>query len=579
MPVNNKLGTASISVEADVSGFGKELSAKLKAALSVADREAKAAGKRLGKQIVDGIGDEVLRQTPLLRRRINAMLRGITVKAKVKLDVDVDQGRTSVSGLAARLRGQVEGEALGPLKSLQNMLGGLANGLMPKSLQQLGLMVSIGAILGDVLAGAFNATGRELLNVVKLAGFLPAALAVVGTVIGTVQIGILGVGDAIEAVFSKDPEKIKAALKDLAPSAQSFVREIQAAIPILERIKYGIQESLFAPLKGQFTELLSSVGAIANRGLSAVAGSIGNLLAQVAGVFSSPNTQDFLRNLFASTASIITSLSGPISNLLNALVNVANAALPSLVNVIGSGLAGFIQKVADWLNKVVADGSFQEFLDSALRTLSDVWYVIKELALLFAVLFDDANLEGKSFLEVVGDMIADFRDFAASNDGKLALQGIATVAKLAGVALLGIIVTIGTLIAAVGSFVGAVQRAIGWVKDLINAIRAINREKEGISNPLRNLQVPARAAGAIVRSPEVALIGEAGPEVVIPLNRPNRARQLAEQSGLTGMLGGSGTTIQKFYLGTEEVDARIVTISSDQINRSVNDATTGARAA
>lgn len=48
--------------------------------------------------------------------------------------------------------------------------------------------------------------------------------------------------------------------------------------------------------------------------------------------------------------------------------------------------------------------------------------------------------------------------------------------------------------------------------------------------------IPRLAKGALVTSPTVAQIGEAGPEVVIPLNNPGRAQQLAQESGLTQML-------------------------------------------
>lgn len=49
------------------------------------------------------------------------------------------------------------------------------------------------------------------------------------------------------------------------------------------------------------------------------------------------------------------------------------------------------------------------------------------------------------------------------------------------------------------------------------------------------------ANGKIVTSPEFAMIGEAGPEVVIPLTRPARALELMRESGLIGMSAfGSG---------------------------------------
>jgi hypothetical protein len=50
-------------------------------------------------------------------------------------------------------------------------------------------------------------------------------------------------------------------------------------------------------------------------------------------------------------------------------------------------------------------------------------------------------------------------------------------------------------------------------------------------------EIPELAAGGIFSRATAAVIGEAGREVVIPLTRPTRARQLAEESGLLNVLG------------------------------------------
>ncbi|MGO4422642.1 hypothetical protein AB4Z54_29060, partial [Streptomyces sp. MCAF7] len=80
------------------------------------------------------------------------------------------------------------------------------------------------------------------------------------------------------------------------------------------------------------------------------------------------------------------------------------------------------------------------------------------------------------------------------------------------------------------------------------------------------------ANGGIVYGPTQALIGEAGPEVIIPLTRPQRARQLAEQANLAELLGwdkaspekstSGGVTIAPVFnmtaVGDPEVTARRV---------------------
>ncbi|XVV34940.1 hypothetical protein ACQPXT_13220 [Streptomyces sp. CA-100214] len=79
---------------------------------------------------------------------------------------------------------------------------------------------------------------------------------------------------------------------------------------------------------------------------------------------------------------------------------------------------------------------------------------------------------------------------------------------------------------------GAILNAIGNIGSQI-----MSKVKSGLPSSVRKY-LPF-ADGGIVYGPTHALIGEAGPEVVIPLTRPRRARQLAERSGLLGILGAT----------------------------------------
>lgn len=574
-----KLGTASVDVEADVKPFGTDLAAKLKAAMSEGDREAKAAGKRLGKNIVDGIGDEIIRRTPALRRRINLMLRGITVTAKVKVNLDVDTGKAQASRLAARLQGNIEGNLLGPLKSAQGGVGGLSKSLesIPMA-ARLGIYGLIGILaLGPALFGMFNSLGREVLNVGKGLAFLPAGISVLAAAGLTAMAAFSGMSDAIKAAFGHDPKALAEAIKGLTPSAREFVLELHKALPILEQIKQRAQEGLFAPLRGEVTQIATSLGPIISSGMSKVAGALGGVLKQIADVLESPASQQFLTNLFAVTASIITTLGPPLASLINAFIAMANAGLPGISSV-ATVLAGLIQKLADWLSAAVADGRFQGWLDSAYKTFGDIWYVVSQLWQLFAVLFDNANSEGSSFLRIIGDIIKWLVGFAQSQPGKMAFEGMATWAKIVGVILLALLGSLFAMIAAISVFITAVKNAIEWVGHLIGKVG--NFFSSSLSS-LSHIGIPGHAAGAIVHRPELATLAEDGPEVVIPLTRPSRARELAQSSGLTRMLrpGDGGNVTQIFYLGEEQVQARMVQIADSRITGAVTDATYGTRAA
>ncbi|HEX5199329.1 MAG TPA: hypothetical protein VFW27_05255 [Actinoplanes sp.] len=69
--------------------------------------------------------------------------------------------------------------------------------------------------------------------------------------------------------------------------------------------------------------------------------------------------------------------------------------------------------------------------------------------------------------------------------------------------------------------------------------------------------IPLLASGGLVNAPTLAVVGEAGPEAIIPMSDPARAAAVAKQTGLLDILGSkmsnAGTTLVRVYLGTREI--------------------------
>lgn len=91
----------------------------------------------------------------------------------------------------------------------------------------------------------------------------------------------------------------------------------------------------------------------------------------------------------------------------------------------------------------------------------------------------------------------------------------------------------GLITGVVNLFRGLGSKIVGAMGDIGSQI--MNKVKSGIPSSVRKY-LPF-ADGGIVYGPTHALIGEAGPEVVIPLTKPKRAAALAARSGLLDMLG------------------------------------------
>lgn len=121
------------------------------------------------------------------------------------------------------------------------------------------------------------------------------------------------------------------------------------------------------------------------------------------------------------------------------------------------------------------------------------------------------------------------------------------------------------------------QRIIDRIKNFINnAIDAIERGVNRATSKLGiNINLPHLATGAVLNSPTVALLAESGPEVVIPLSNPARARQLVDQSGLANLvnLEKQSVTNVSVFIGQREL-TDIIRVETDQAIASQADALT-----
>jgi hypothetical protein len=130
--------------------------------------------------------------------------------------------------------------------------------------------------------------------------------------------------------------------------------------------------------------------------------------------------------------------------------------------------------------------------------------------------------------------------------------------------VVGVFKTAASLIAGIvkGIAQGFINAFVGALNSLINlinkAIRAYNRIPLAPNLPtIPNLDVPKLAEGGIVTGPTLAMIGEAGPEAVIPLNRLNQ--------GITVNVAGSVTserdlieTIRRGLVNSQRNGAQLV---------------------
>jgi SLT domain-containing protein len=98
----------------------------------------------------------------------------------------------------------------------------------------------------------------------------------------------------------------------------------------------------------------------------------------------------------------------------------------------------------------------------------------------------------------------------------------------------------------------------------INYIKARYGSISNVQQANPNLPPKGYAEGGIFNSPTLGMIGEAGPEVLLPLSRPDRLAELLRASGLNKALGDSGR-------GLSPIDLQNVAMSNAGIEKRLDD--------
>lgn len=570
-----KVGEAFVEIVADYKQFvtkaQKELNVLLARLAANADfdpmTEASGdAGEDGAQEYTDRFEREINRSTNRNRRRRTGERIGREYSRAINDGIDRDRERRG-NIFTRMLGGDSFGRERSRLGGIIGGIGGLFSGLF-SGLGSVGHVVgtavgAIGSLVGSlagmaaiiliVVPAVYVLTGA-LISLSGILLLLPAAITAIVAVFGVLMIAFQGFGDAVGALASGDMDKFNEALEKLSPSARAVARDLQALWPSLKRVKDAVQEAFFKPLVDDLDRFGSKVLPAVTPGLQRIAGNLGELASTFLEKLSSPRGVKFFEQVLDSVGRIIDRMGPGLMDLIESLGNMLIASLPfaeDLFGAIADGLTSF----ADFIDTKVEDGSFQQFLEDALETGGEFVGVLKELLGLFGALFEDTDEGGKRFLKDIREALAALTFFFESEDGKAALQLMIDLAKLFGMALIGTAQNVGTVYR-------AVKRLWQIAKDAWNALgrlldRAERAASPGIAAGLRWLHdLPFFADGGVVTAPTLGVMGEAGPEVVVPLTNPRRARELMAETGLVDLaagMGGGGDTTVIVYLGTQQI--------------------------
>jgi hypothetical protein len=326
----------------------------------------------------------------------------------------------------------------------------------------------------------------------KFFDFISGNAPGVGTALGGIGQVLLGVRDIFTSAWPLIMKAVQTFVDWLASDAgQALINSLLSAIGVVLQTLQGIFEAVWPLIQSIVQGFIDWLGSDAGKALiETLLQAIGTAAELLQGVFEHvwPLIQDAVQmfiDFFNSETGqkLITTLMDGIGFVLEALQDVFEEVWPILESVVQEFIDWFNSDSGQWLIETLV-AALGEAMDTAKGIWETAWPAIRA-ALDIAKPLIIASLEA---IRIAVDLVADAINLLLGRWDKL--KGYQREARdMSQVPLVG------------GD----------RTQDVIRA---------------------RRAAGGFVTRPEIALIGEAGPELVLPLTNKRRTGQLLSQAGL-----------------------------------------------
>lgn len=367
-----------------------------------------------------------------------AEMTGIIRKALDQATADAESQRTPLDVIETRAK-ETDGRVRDIFKSTFSAVGSMAASALSAALSG-GRLLLMGAAAGTALS-AVSALSAGLIALVGAAaqaggvvGLLPAVLFAVKAAALTVKLGLTGMQETFSAIAEGDAQAFEESLKNLAPSARSFAREVNALKPAFDSMQLDVQQRLFAGLGGNIRLLGNTYLPIARDMFTNIAGSINLAALDLSSFLREGQTIDKVSLAAANTGgafSVLRRALVPAVSSLVDLTSVGSQFLPGLaekVTALAERFGAFIRSAAD-------SGRLTEFFANALAVASQLGRILGNIGSGLGNVFSSGMNAGRGLLTSLENITAAFEEFTGSVDGQQALDSffgsIATVSATA----------------------------------------------------------------------------------------------------------------------------------------------------
>lgn len=361
--------------------------------------------------------------------RLRAVDTGLAANIKIILTKAVKEataglGENSTRGIeedskrtAATVR-SVLGKAFSDVANIASRVGSAA--LSGSKLLTLGAAAGIaGSSVAGLSAGLIALVGAAS-QAGGAVGVLPALFLALKAVTATVQLGLVGVSDALKALGEGDAEAFNKALAKMAPTARATVLEIAKLKPAFDQLRLDVQSRLFEGLSGVVQRLGSSYLPLARGLFKSLAVEINATAREVAGVALSQRVLGQVKDAASDMVVGFHNARGAAASLTGAVASIVAAGATQLPRL-GDAVASLSERFSGFINQAADSGRLEQFFSKSLDVASQLGRILGNVGAAIGNVFAAGNAAGGGLLNSLEKITQAFQDFTESAAGQEAL--------------------------------------------------------------------------------------------------------------------------------------------------------------
>lgn len=264
-----------------------------------------------------------------------------------------------------------------------------------------------------------------------LVGLLPGALGIFAATTITAKLGLLGFKDALKNFG--DLEKFEESLKNMAPSAAGFLRELRNFKPAFDDIQKSIQQELFRDLARQIRPLAENYLPVLRDGAGQVAGALNRVIVELAQVALQGRNIQSVKEIFGLTAQFIDNARVALAPFISALLDLAVVGGQVLVDLSG-GFKEVGENFASLVGKARDSGELKAWIEGGVQALINLIATLVNLGQILGIVFSAFGVEAGGVTTAMQAATDSLRNFLRSAEGQVILTTLVdTIRLLSGV--------------------------------------------------------------------------------------------------------------------------------------------------